>query len=198
MTTPPAANARRASSRGAATATARARSEARGRLLVFLVGHGQKRYVAELFERADVRRDDSKPGALVDPARPLVELRHVQQDVPRLEAGSCELELGQEEVAPEPAAGEVGAQAEAVVEVRRLRLEVVEPDQIAVFVESPEVPLGVEDLLDVTVVEVVRRWIPPGRKLRAGLRRGRFDADVHLTYRGVSAAGRSALRYSTS
>ena len=154
----------------------------------------QERDLAEALERPHVGRHDPKARPLVDAPRPLVELGDVQQDPRRVEAPAREVEPGQKELEAEPLPGEVGAEAEAVVEVRRFGLEVVEADQVARFVPGPVVPLRVEHRLDVAVVEVVRRRIPPGSKLRADLFRGRFDADVHsLPGRDRDAAPRFGL-----
>ena len=58
------------------------------------LGHRQERHLAEALEAAHVAGDDLEPGALVDLARALVELGHVQEHAPRLVALARELEAG--------------------------------------------------------------------------------------------------------
>src|SRR5262249_50637852 len=157
----------------------RAGDGGRRHLVGLALGHRQERDVAEALERPDVPRDDLEARALVDGACTLVELGDVGEDAPRAVAPAGELEPAQEELQAEPAADEVGAQAEPVVEVGRLLLEVVEADELAVRVERREVPLWVFRLVDVAVVEVVRRRIAPRPQLDVAFFRHLRDLEVH-------------------
>ena len=54
----------------------------------------------------------------------------MEKHTPRPIAIACEGEAGEEEVESEAAPGQIWSQAEPVVEIGRLRLEVVEADQV--------------------------------------------------------------------
>src|SRR4029079_13439168 len=105
----------------------------------------------------------------------LLELAPVQEPAPRPVVLARVREASQEELQPEPLADEIGPQPEAVVEVGRLLLEVVEAGQATLAVERCEVALRVERRVDVPVVEVVGRRVAPRPQLLVNLVRGGLD-----------------------
>ena len=73
-----------------------------------------------------------KPGTLARRAEPLVERRDMEAHALRPIALVGECETCEDELQPAPLPGQVGPQAEAVVEVGRPLFEVVETDRVAV------------------------------------------------------------------
>jgi hypothetical protein len=93
-----------------------------------------------------------------------------------------------------------GRRTGAVVEIGRVGLEVVEPDQGAVVVAGLKVPLGVQHRLHIAVVEVIGRGITPARNQSwdsdfhasdstVGLRRGMSTLALELHSRTLAHTG---------
>src|SRR5215204_3060644 len=105
-----------------------------------------------------------------------------------------EIDPREQEIETYPAAGQIRPQTQTDLERVAFLLEVVVPHQGAVLVQRLVEAFGVEHRVDVSVVEVVRRLVPPASHLFECFTGCSLDSKLHSDVYGIYEEEKALVR----